>query len=524
MGLRRGPRQRSAVRAAVPLVLVGLLLGLGAGALRFVTTPAEQEATVTLELSAVSPLLDLTPSALAGRPVAVDTDAQILVSDDIVGPVAAASGRTPQQVRDGLAATARPLTRVLDLHFRTPDRASALAGAERAAETFLEVRERLVLAPTLEFLENVASAPLNTTQRADEPLVDLEGDLSQGQLSQEDRAAALALELPTAGPVLQAPRITAADDRGDPEVPLTSGAALGALVGLGGWWLRRSRSERAGPDRTHDVPVLVGPPAASHRAPAGRRTGRRLPRALSAGLVGLLAAAAAASLTPSLASTQEAEVSLLITPLPGAAFDDRSGNALVDLGTEAQLALSDDVLDRVAPTRGADPTALRQRLSVRLVPNAEVVVVHARAGTGERAASLAERIAEATLDERQQRAAETVRRRNDLVVTRIARTEVDVERAGRAGDLEATKVLSQRLVKLREQLKLLTTSEQSPGSVLGTATVLPPTTAAVRYGLPLAALVAGAALGWWSGRWLGPLLPRRSRRVGHQARGSLVVG
>ncbi len=522
-GLRRRARPRSGVRAAAPLVLAGLLLGLGAGVALHATTPVQQEATVTLELSSVSPLLDPSPSALAGRPVTVDTDAQILRSDDIVGPVATASGRTPEQVRADLAATARPLTRVLDLHFRTPDAATALAGAGRAADAFLEVRERLVLAPTLDFLEKVARAPLSTTGQVDEPLVDLEGDLSQGLISQEDRAAALALELPTAGTVLQAPRITAADDRGDAEVPVASGAALGALLGFALWWSRRTRRDPDGAAAPQggSVAVAAGLPPAP---PASQASGRRWPRALWAGAVGVLAAAVVSLLAPSLTPAPEAEVNLLVTPLPGAAFDDRDGNALVDLGTEAQLALSDAVLARVAPGRRADPAALRQRLSVRLVPNAEVVVVHARAGTGDRAASLAARVAEATLDERRQRAADTLARRSDLLATRIARTEVDVERAGRAEDLEATQVLSQRLVKLREQLKLLATGAQSPGSVLGTADVLPPTTAVVRYGLPLAALLAGGALGWWSGALLGPLLSRRGRGPRHQPRRSLVAG
>ena len=147
-------------------------------------------------------------------------------------------------------------------------------------------------------------------------------------------------------------------------------------------------------------------------------------------------------LAPAVTPALEADVSILLTPLPGAAFDDRQGNALVDLGTEAQLALSDAVLERVAPARSADPAAVRRRLSVRLVPNAEVVIVHARAGTGERAASLGERIAEATLEERRQRAADTLERRSALLNTRITRTEVDVERAARVEDQAAVEVLS----------------------------------------------------------------------------------
>ena len=510
------------IRAAVPAVAVGLLLGLGVGALQHVSTPAEQTATVTLELSAVSPLLDLSPSALSGRPVAVDTDAQILLGDQVVDPVAQVAGRTSEQVRTDLSATARPLTRVLDLHFRSSDTGSALAGAGKAAETFLDVRQRLVLEPTLEFLEQVASAPLNTTEQSDEPLVDLEGDLSQGRLSQEDRAAALALQLPSAGTVLQAPRMTEADDRGDPEIPLTSGAALGGLLGFGLWWLRRPGHGASAPQLSIAGPAM--PVGGLPPGPAGRLRDRRRLRALSAGVCAIAFGATGAALAPSLTPAPEAEVSMLITPLPGAAFDDRDGNALVDLGTEAQLALSDAVLGRVAPTRGADAAALRQRLSVRLVPNAEVVVVQARAGTGERATSLAERIAEATLDERRQRAAATLDRRSELLSTRITRTEVDFERAGQAEDLDATEVLSQRLVKLREELKLLASGARSPGALLGTTTVVPPVAPLVRVGLPLAGLLAGAVLGWWAGRFLGPFVPRRASGTGHVGGRSLVTG
>ena len=517
---RRSGRPWS-TRAAVPVVAVGLLLGLGAGALQHVSTPAEQTATVTLELSAVSPLLDLSPSALSGRPVAVDTDAQILLSDQVVDPVAQVSGRTPEQVRDDLGATARPLTRVLDLHFRHPDEQAAVAGAGKAAETFLALRQRLVLEPSLQFLEQVASSPLNTTEQSDEPLVDLEGELSQGALSQEDRAAALALQLPSAGTVLQAPRITEADDRGDPEVPLTSGAALGALLGWGLWWSRRQGrpGESGATGRSTSATSALAPVT----SPARRRVTWRQ-RVLPAGILAVAGAAIGSVVAPAVTPALEADVSVLITPLPGAAFDDRQGNALVDLGTEAQLALSDAVLQRVAPARGADPAAVRRRLSVRLVPNAEVVVVRARAGTGERAASVAERIAEATLEERRLRAAATLDRRSELLGTRITRTEVDVERATQAEDLAAVEVLTQRLVKLREELKLLASGAQGPGQVLGTATVVPPATSLVRIGLPLAGLLVGGTLGWWCGRVLGPPRLRRASADGHLDRGSLVAG
>ena len=507
-------------RSAVVLVLAGLLLGGAAGAARVATTPGEQVATVGLELSAVSPLLDLGPSALSGRPVAVDTDAQILRSDDIVGPVAQASGRSPDQVREDLGATARPLTRVLDLHFRAPDGAAALAGAERAAQTFLEVRQRLVLAPTLDFLEQVASAPLNTTEQADEPLVDRDGDLTQGQLSQEDRAAALALELPTAGTVLQAPRLTEVDDRGEREVPVASGAAAGALLGFGAWWWWRAARRPEAGARTGSAPGRVLARAASSRPP-----GRRAGRAVAAATLGLAGVVCGVVLAPRLVPPPEADVSLLVTPLPGAAFEDRDGNALVDLGTEAQLALSDDVVGTVASARGVAAADVRQRLSVRLVPNAEVVVVHARGGTGQRSAAvLAERVAEATLDERRSRAAETLARRAELLSTRIARTEVDVERAAQAEDADATEVLSQRLVKLREELKVLVAGAQSPGSVLGTAVVTPTAASAVRYGLPLAGLLAGLAAGWWLPPVLGGLARRASRTAGHQPRRPAVAG
>lgn len=512
-----GPSRRS----AAVLVLAGLLLGGAAGAARVATTPGEQVATVGLELSAVSPLLDLGPSALSGRPVAVDTDAQILLSDDIVGPVAQASGRSPDQVREDLGATARPLTRVLDLHFRAPDAAAALAGAERAAQTFLEVRQRLVLAPTLDFLEEVASAPLNTTEQSDEPLVDLDGDLTQGQLSQEDRAAALALELPTAGTVLQAPRLTEVDDRGEREVPVASGAAAGALLGFGAWWWWRAARRPAEPGARPGS----AQPRLLARAPSPRPPGRRAGRAAAALTLAVAGVVCGVVVAPRLVPPPEADVTLLVTPLPGAAFDDRDGNALVDLGTEAQLALSDDVVGRVASARGAEAADVRQRLSVRLVPNAEVVVIHARGGTGQRSAAvLAERVAQATLDERRSRAAETLARRAELLNARITRTEVDVERAAQAEDAGATEVLSQRLVKLREELKVLVAGAQSPGSVLGTSLVTPTAASAVRYGLPLAGLLAGLAAGWWGPRVLGGLARRASRPAGHHPRRPAVAG
>src|SRR6187551_3019547 len=76
--------------------LAGALLGLVLGGWFYWATPAKFSATSVVELTAVSPTIDL--GAIRGRPKleSVDTDANMLASDDVVSSVARASG-DPEQ-------------------------------------------------------------------------------------------------------------------------------------------------------------------------------------------------------------------------------------------------------------------------------------------------------------------------------------------------------------------------------------------------------------------------------------------
>jgi hypothetical protein len=229
--------------------LAGAALGMVLGGCVFITTPAEFSATAAVELSAVSPTIDL--GAVRGRPKleSVDTDAQMLASDEVVAAVAKASGDPSSWARSSVSVSARTLTRVLEITYTSRTPRGASAGANSAADGLLAVRQRLVVKPVDDYLSEVAKRtekPLdaevvNPTDRAGTAEFRVEG--------WRDRALAAKLQLPDSGIVLQRASGSSGPQRGDLEVPLTSGAALGGLVGLllgiGGQRLRAGRTRGA---------------------------------------------------------------------------------------------------------------------------------------------------------------------------------------------------------------------------------------------------------------------------------------
>jgi hypothetical protein len=213
--------------------LVGAFLGLIAGAGMYVATPPAFTATAVVELAEASPVIDLSPLAARPRLVSVDTDAQIVVSDEVLSAVADATNQPTTVVRRSLVVTARPLTRVIQISYRTASAATARAGAQRAAEAFLGERERLFVDPVQAYLTEVDAR----SQSPDQPAATTPADLSSRAQSRVEswrqRAMAARLEITGAGAVLESARVKAGGSRGNPEVPVVTGACLGALLGVG---------------------------------------------------------------------------------------------------------------------------------------------------------------------------------------------------------------------------------------------------------------------------------------------------
>jgi hypothetical protein len=208
--------------------LIGLLLG---GAVYWRTTP-EYTATAAVELSAVSPAVDL--GGVRGRPQmeSVDTDAQMLASDEVLAAVAKASGDSEDSARTSLGVTARNLTRVLEITYTNRSSKGAVAGADSAADGLLAVRQRLVIKPIDDYLNEVAK---QTETPLDAAVLDPADRFGTAEFRVEnwrERALAARLQVPDSGSVLERAHGATHPERGSVELPLTSGVALGGLIGL----------------------------------------------------------------------------------------------------------------------------------------------------------------------------------------------------------------------------------------------------------------------------------------------------
>jgi len=204
------------------------------------------------------------------------------------------------------------------------------------------------------------------------------------------------------------------------------------------------------------------------------------------------------------------QVVVLVRPLPGNAFSARAGDTLVDLKTESQLVFSDTVLGRVDGADGAavDPALLRRRLSVRVVDNAEVVIISYRGDTSLAATGMAQRVAEGLLEVRGERAAAESEDRADVIESALTKSEQDLVTVSESGkDPEAVAVLGQRIVALRSDLRGVVGVQPSPGSILAASAPRQPDALRLRAGLAVSGVVVAGLLGLWFGR-----RPRRGPR------------
>lgn len=238
-------------RQARAWIFGGSLIGLLVGAVLTLTAPTTYHATVAIELSDVSPVVDLNPAGARAKTVTVDTDAQLVLADPVVSSVASDLGVTANQARRSLTLSARPLSRVLEIGYDGPTPEVARAGAQIAAEAFLELRNRLVIQPMRDYLARVEKATRDA-RLSDSLRIRADVTFRESPLETERRHAIKdELELPGPGVVVENASVSAFAGA-NREVPLASCTALGALIGLTVGVARASRKERSTP-----VPVLV---------------------------------------------------------------------------------------------------------------------------------------------------------------------------------------------------------------------------------------------------------------------------
>ena len=221
--------------------------------LRYALLPVHYASTVTLELTAVAPLVDLNPSGARVDELTVDTDALVVESDAVVEAVAEALGGTPGSVRESLSVDARPLTRVLEITYTTTESAEAAReGAAIAAESYLDLREELIIEPVRAYLSGIATATdeLEATAPKD-------GNVTKGDTALEARRrAAEAHQVVLAGPgsVLQS-ATAPIEGRGGLAVVLASYAAVGGLLGFGAGLFAEHRERQRALHRGRSLPT-----------------------------------------------------------------------------------------------------------------------------------------------------------------------------------------------------------------------------------------------------------------------------
>lgn len=213
-----------------PWWLVGAAVGITLGAVAYLVTPQYFEATVAVRVSETPAALDLAVGG-RGRPVTPDTDAQLLRSDAIESRVAEVTADPIDAVPDRLHVSARPLTRVLEITYTSSTPIRAAKGARAAATTFLAVRQQLVLVPIREYLIEVEERTRLLDSEQLGGVLD-SGDAAFRVETWRGRAIEALMQPLSAGELLEEPLVPDRGHRGDPEVPMASGTATGALAGI----------------------------------------------------------------------------------------------------------------------------------------------------------------------------------------------------------------------------------------------------------------------------------------------------
>jgi hypothetical protein len=262
----------------------------------------------------------------------------------------------------------------------------------------------------------------------------------------------------------------------------------------------------------------VGMPAVA-AAPTIRTRSHPILRAvtwvITLGLLGLALGYGAAT---RLDTRDTGRSTVLLRPLPGNPFSARNGDTEVDLKTDGQVALSDAVLAPVAAAlhNGLTVEILRRRIGVRLVPNAEVVIISYQGAGSTQAIDIARRVAEQLLTVRTERAKAAFKAQAAVIEPELAAAEdraaegVNAAGAGKGANAEAQSILNQRVTALRSELRDVKNDPPGSGFVLATTA---PRQSGVRK-LQLAIVAFSSLVATSIGLLIAARKPRPRRRAG----------
>lgn len=229
------------VRRSWRLVLGAALVGAVLGALVTTRWTSTYQATVPVLLQPTPLYVDAANEE--PKEITVDTEASMVLSDAAISSVAEAQGvDRPSELRDAVRVTAPPNSRVIEITVVGDDRRAAIEQADALAAAYLEVRDdyldqrRDQVRQQLEAELNAVAGQTGILIGGDVPVVDdeEEPDEDAPEIVGEEQLREALNELVTApsgaGRVLR-PAV-AERTRAPIEVPVVSGALLGALAGL----------------------------------------------------------------------------------------------------------------------------------------------------------------------------------------------------------------------------------------------------------------------------------------------------
>lgn len=236
-------------------IAVGLLGGLGVTLVQ----PATYSATASVALTPVPVYVMPTVPELAPPPVSIDTDAQLLLSPPVLEAVGQALGVDPEESERHLSVSATANSHILHVTVRDTDRDRAEHAADAAALALIAVRRETLGSLTHEQIRQVrfqalAQEGLLAREQARRVVVPSRDDLFSSLLELRTRVSELREARAEPALVIAPAANRGRTDYANTEVPLTSGAALGLVLGcLLSAFRDRSGARRPDPEENEDV-------------------------------------------------------------------------------------------------------------------------------------------------------------------------------------------------------------------------------------------------------------------------------
>ncbi len=389
------------VRRRWPVVLIGLIVGVVAGAVAVTFVPSLYTASSKVSVDAVPSDVGAVAGGRTQGQVNLDTEAQVAKSDEVAARVADSLGLSwsPAEVAARIAITVPPNTSVLRFTFRSETPAEAELGANAVARSYLENRRHVAE----DFVSDQAEKIAKALAEVDEKLQGTEDEVTRAAL-RATRArllsslAELESTVITPGRVLSDAVRPSAPDVPRPWMLWTSLVSFGLLLGLAAAYLLDRRAGLI--NSVGQITASIGLPIVAElkrgfeddpvgskiplmlieAAVSSREPGRRPTACLSGVPDGSVADSVAAALKDLTAPREMAEAgSLSVSVVPR-----RTDKALVGgpTGSESKLliwtcdspATSHYALDTV---RQADATLFCCRLGHTKLDELRVAVDHA---------------------------------------------------------------------------------------------------------------------------------------------------